>query len=95
METLKNLKNYIVAGLTALLILAGAVFWRNRGQATPAAVKAIAEDKSKEIVETAKDIQSTNTSIADLQAAAVASAQPVKPAESRKLEDALKEWNKS
>lgn len=93
-ETLKNFKSYIMAGLTALLILAGAVFWRNRGQATPAATKAIADEKSKEIVETATNIQSTNSSIAEQQAAVVELAKPVKPAASRKLEDALKEWNK-
>lgn len=94
MQTLTNFKNYIIAGLTALLILAGAVFWRNRGQATTIAAKAIAEDKSKEIVETVTNIQSTNSSIAEMQATVEQLTQPVKIVESRKLEDALKEWNK-
>lgn len=94
LATLKTFKNYIMAGLTALLILAGAVFWRNRNAPKATAVQSILEEKSKELMEQANVIESTNSSIQEVQAAAVELAKPVKPVKNRTLEDALKEWNK-
>jgi hypothetical protein len=94
LDKLKQFKSFIMAGLVSLVLMIGAVLWRNRGEASPAATKAIAEDKSKEIVQKANEIQSTNTSIAEKQEAVVQAAKPVIPSQSRKLEDALKEWNK-
>lgn len=94
LTALKNFKNYIMAGLTALLILAGAVFWRNRNTQKPTAVQSVLEEKSKELAEQATIIESTNSSITEKQESAVEFAKPVKPVKSRTLEDALKEWNK-
>lgn len=93
LATLKAFKNYIMAGLTALFILAGAVFWRNRNAPKPTAIQSVLEEKSKELEEQANVIESTTSSIREVQAAAIEFAKPVKPVKSRTLEDALKEWN--
>lgn len=94
LTALQNIKNYIMVGLATLLILAGAVFWRRRYPQKPTAVQSVIEEKSKELAELAIKIELTNSSIAEKQKAVVELAKSVKPVESRKLEDALKEWNR-
>ena len=94
LTALKNFKNYIMAGLAALLILAGADFWRNRNLPKATAPESVYAEKSKELAEQAINIEQTNSSITELQNQVIELAKPVKPVQSRKLEDALKEWNR-